>query len=82
MAKHLEIEVERIKKLIYALCARVDENLELAVKSFQSGDDELAEKVIANDVVDELWIGAFLVRALWVSDEREGHHHQAKAFLV
>jgi phosphate transport system protein len=55
MAKHLEKEVERIKKLIYELSARVDENLELAVKSIQDGDIVLAEKVIANDsAVDDM----------------------------
>ena len=49
MARHLEKELERLKKLIYTLIARVDENLELAVKSFQDNDTELAEKVILDD---------------------------------
>jgi len=57
MAKHLEKELERLKKLIYSLSARVDENLELAVKSIQDNDVELAQKVIADDhVVDDLEI--------------------------
>ena len=57
MAKHLEKEVERIKKLIYSLSARVDENLELAVKSIQESDIELAQKVIDDDkLIDELEI--------------------------
>jgi len=57
MAKHLEKELERLKKLIYTLSARVDENVELAVKSFQENDVELAHKVIADDkVVDDLEI--------------------------
>lgn len=57
MAKHLEKELERLKKLIYTLSARVDESLELAVKSIQEGDTELAEKVIADDtVIDEMEI--------------------------
>ncbi|MDF7801094.1 phosphate signaling complex protein PhoU [Pontiellaceae bacterium B1224] len=57
MAKHLEKELERLKKLIYSLSARVDENLELAVKSFQESDIELAKKVMANDArVDDLEI--------------------------
>jgi phosphate transport system protein len=57
MAKHLEKEVERIKKLIYSLGARVDENLELAVKSIQDGDIELAQRVIDDDkLIDELEI--------------------------
>ncbi len=55
MAKHLEKELDRLKKLIYTLSARVDENLELAVKSFQEKDDELARKVIEDDhVIDDL----------------------------
>lgn len=57
MAKHLEKELERLKKLIYSLSARVDENLELAVKSIQEGDIELAQKVIEDDkLIDELEI--------------------------
>jgi phosphate transport system protein len=55
MAKHLEKELERLKKLIYTLGARVDESLELAVKSFQECDLELAAKVIQGDSeIDEL----------------------------
>ena len=49
MARHLEKELERLKKLIYSLSARVDESLELAVKSFQESDIELARKVIHDD---------------------------------
>lgn len=57
MAKHLEKELERLKKLIYSLSARVDESLELAVKSIQEADIELAEKVIANDAtIDDMEI--------------------------
>ena len=57
MAKHLEKELERLKKLIYALSAHVDENLELAVKSIQENNIELAQKVIADDkLIDELEI--------------------------
>lgn len=57
MAKHLEKELERLKKLIYSLSARVDESLELAVKSIQNGDIELAEKVMADDaMIDEMEI--------------------------
>lgn len=55
MAKHLERELDRLKQLIYTLGARVDENLELAVKSFQDSDIELAKKVIADDFeIDDL----------------------------
>ncbi len=55
MAKHLEKELERLKKLIYTLSARVDESVELAVKSVLESDLELAHKVIADDAqIDEL----------------------------
>ncbi|MBN2685109.1 MAG: phosphate signaling complex protein PhoU [Pontiellaceae bacterium] len=55
MAKHLERELDRLKKLIYTLGARVDENLELAVKSIQDSDLELAKTVIAGDCeIDDL----------------------------
>ena len=55
MAKHLEKELERLKKLIYSLSAQVEENLELAVKSFQENDAEQARKVIAADAtIDEM----------------------------
>ena len=53
MAKHLEKELERLKKLIYSLSAKVDENLELAVKSFQESDIELAQRVIIDDTLVE-----------------------------
>ncbi|VGO11658.1 Phosphate-specific transport system accessory protein PhoU [Pontiella desulfatans] len=57
MAKHLEKELERLKKMIYSLSARVDESLELAVKSIQENNIELAQKVIADDkLVDNLEI--------------------------
>ncbi len=55
MAKHFEKELERLKKLIYSLSAKVEENLELAVKSFQEHDPALAQKVIDGDrLIDEL----------------------------
>ena len=57
MAKHLEKELERLKKLIYTLSARVDENLELAVKSFLENDVELAQQVMdADQLIDDLEI--------------------------
>lgn len=55
MAKNLENELERLKKMIYTLGARVDESLELAVKSVLEKDIELAQRVIADDrVIDEM----------------------------
>ncbi|MEI6890937.1 MAG: phosphate signaling complex protein PhoU [Pontiella sp.] len=49
MAKHLEKELNRLKKMIYTLSARVDENLELSVKSFLENEIELAKQVIETD---------------------------------
>ena len=55
MAQHLEHELERIKKMICTLGAQVDESLELAIKSIQKKDAELAEKVIKKDqVIDQM----------------------------
>jgi phosphate transport system protein len=55
MAKHLEKELDRLKKLIYSLGARVVENLELAVKSFQEHDEALAIQIIEGDrEIDDL----------------------------
>ncbi|MCF7818792.1 MAG: phosphate signaling complex protein PhoU [Kiritimatiellales bacterium] len=55
MAKHLEKELERLKKMIYTLGTRVDESLELAVKSILEKDVELAQRVIADDrVIDDM----------------------------
>ncbi len=55
MAKHLEKELERLKKLIYSLSTRVDESVDLAVKSFQENDTRLAQKVIDDDAfIDNL----------------------------
>jgi phosphate transport system protein len=57
MARHLEKELERLKKLIYTLSARVDENVELAVKSIHDGDIALAEKIIEQDrIIDDMEI--------------------------
>lgn len=55
MAKHLEKELERLKKMVYSLSARVDESLERAVKSIQEKDLALAHQVIEADrLIDEL----------------------------
>ena len=55
MAKHLEKELERLKKMIHSLGAHVDESLELAVKSILEKDVELAQRVMADDrIVDEM----------------------------
>lgn len=55
MAKHLEKELERLKKRVYSLSARVDESLELAVKSIHEKDVALAQQVIeADQIIDEL----------------------------
>ncbi|MEE9367485.1 MAG: phosphate signaling complex protein PhoU [Pontiella sp.] len=54
MARRLEKELERLKKMIYSLGARVDEALELAVKSILEKDSDLGMRVINDDrLIDE-----------------------------
>ncbi|RJP57275.1 MAG: phosphate transport system regulatory protein PhoU [Candidatus Auribacter fodinae] len=53
MSVHLIKSIEQIKKDILHLCANVEENLHLAVKSLTDRDTQLAEHVIKHDnVVD------------------------------
>lgn len=55
MAKHLEKELDRLKKLICALGARIDEAVGNAVRSFQENDATLARSVIDGDeAIDRL----------------------------
>jgi len=57
MAKHLERELERLKKLIYSLSACVSENLDMAVNAVQSRNEDMAVNVIEGDrTIDEMEI--------------------------
>jgi len=48
-------ELDKLKKLIFALGTQVDENVELAAQAFDKGDNALVEKVIQSDKnVDQL----------------------------
>ena len=54
MAKHLQRELERLKKRILALGAMVEERVRMAIRAVEMGDRDLADKVIKNDFeVDE-----------------------------
>ena len=50
MSKHLEREIESLKKLILALSATVEDNVYKAVRSLTERDSALAEEIIRSDV--------------------------------
>ena len=55
MSVHMKKELDKLKKLIFALGTQVDENVELAAQAFDKGDNALVEKVIQSDKnVDQL----------------------------
>ena len=55
MSVHMKKELDKLKKLIFALGTQVDENVELAAQAFDNGDNALVEKVIQSDKnVDQL----------------------------
>jgi len=55
MAKHLERELEKLKKRILTLGALVEERVRMAIRSMESRDADLAEKVIKEDYeIDEI----------------------------
>lgn len=49
MTRHLDREVEKLKKLILSLSAVVEESVQRAVDAFNRHDGALAERVIADD---------------------------------
>ena len=50
MSKHLEREIDSLKKLILALSATVEDNVYKAVRSLTERDSALAEEIIRSDV--------------------------------
>ena len=50
MPIHLQREIERLKKLLLGLCAVVEENLRLAMKSIVRRESQLATQVIGRDL--------------------------------
>jgi phosphate transport system protein len=55
MAKHLQRELEKIKKSILSLGALVEDRVRLAIKSIDTRDAEIAEQIITLDhEVDEM----------------------------
>ena len=49
MSRHLQIEIEKLKKKIFELCAMVEESVLSSVRSVIRHDTELAQKLIDND---------------------------------
>lgn len=50
MAKHLQTEIDNLKKELLALCSMAEENLWQAVKSIKDRDPKLAKKIIDSDL--------------------------------
>jgi phosphate transport system protein len=50
MSKHLERELERLRKQVLSLSAVVEENVRQAVQALEKADEKLAQKVIETDV--------------------------------
>ena len=55
MTRHLRTEIDKLKKKILTLSARVEENVHIAVKSFSENDETLARQGIdADDAIDQM----------------------------
>ncbi|MBI9016227.1 MAG: phosphate signaling complex protein PhoU [Phycisphaerae bacterium] len=55
MAKHLQREVENLKKMLLTLCGKVEENLFQAVHSVKNHDAIIAQKIIeTDDEIDQM----------------------------
>lgn len=50
MPKHLQNDLEKLKKKLFELCAMVEENMKFAIKSLTDKDIEQAERVQERDV--------------------------------
>jgi len=50
MVRHLQREIERLKKRVLALCADVEKNVAMATRAVGEQDKELAQKVIDSDL--------------------------------
>ncbi len=50
MPKHLQNDLEKLKKKLFELCAMVEENMNFAIKSLTDKDIEQAERVKERDV--------------------------------
>lgn len=57
MAKHFEKELEKLRKRLLTLCAKVEESVIMAVDAFEKRDIELAKKVVRkDDEIDQMEI--------------------------
>lgn len=55
MAKHLQRELEKIKKSILSLGAMVEDRVRLAIKSIETRNAEIAERIVSMDYeIDEM----------------------------
>jgi len=55
MTKHFQKELEKLKKLILALGAMVEEEVRMAIKAIELKDAEIAKKIIIDDFqIDEM----------------------------
>lgn len=54
MSRHLQIEIEKLKKKIFELCAMVEESVLSSVRSVIRRDTELAQKLIDNDTAIDM----------------------------
>ena len=49
MAQHLIREIDKLKKLLFSLCAVVEDSVNRAVRSIEKSDPKLAAEVVASD---------------------------------
>ncbi len=57
MAKHFEKELEKLRRRLLALCAKVEESVIMAVDAFEKRDIELARTVVKkDDEIDQMEI--------------------------
>jgi phosphate transport system protein len=54
MSKHLQVELEKLKKKIFELCTMVEESVTGAIRSVLRLDIELAKKLIENDTAIDM----------------------------
>lgn len=55
MQKHFEHEIDKLKHSLFSLCAKVEENVRMAVEAVEKRNSLLAKRVIENDVqIDQM----------------------------
>ena len=51
MQKHFEHEIDKLKHSLFSLCAKVEENVRMAVEAVEKRNTPLANRVIENDIL-------------------------------